>query len=612
MSKKYNKNYDRQHNSAMGDAVSGALRNNNLVVRKTNGKTGVWKAADSWKGDGEDHINIDFYAETNLGKMLDFSYRLNFKHPIFLNFATISGFWAYIRSEERSDRLRFAVGRELQSLTKQLTQRKIPHLKAIVMDAAYQRIRCSTQLNQQMYENELPFDMYRAGETGVRIRPAHHDWVVNGYMEIQKAIQEGREPNFSFLCDDPNNPPTDIYETIRPVIPESTKRRLQTREESKKPTTSKPVHESKTPKTSKRDRDIFIFKPDQKYTILVPSINESTDILFLKQFRRTVKINDIAVQTGPVVADVSLPLLQISDHQELFRAGLITSDDVIRAAPIIERTFVDGFETNNLIKLDTFVVGVLGEIEVYSIPLWLKLMDRNIDREGDKQVVMENSEGGDTIKLKRDVLLYKPIDSLLTETGVKPPFVVDAEDLVRNQMDSDKYKYIVLGVSFNLIMLMNEQPGLFLSGNVKCFGISTGSHDDDNKERVMFDEEELNANPVYDIKGYTFTLFRGQIIPEPTQQLSADDHSYALNVDKQTEGVSDKSTEGVLVDSNTFVEGSADNVFVDVVDGTTGATLVDSSLLHEDEVDTNFQEDSGTTTMSTEVSVVNESELIEG
>lgn len=520
---------DRNHNhdTDMGEKLRNAVNNTGLMVTKPNGKKGLYRSADSWKGDGVDHINIDYYGETKLGVLLDFSNNMWFKHSIFEDFSTISGFWAYIRSEERHDDLRRLVGRKLQELSQEMTNRKVKHIRAMVMDAAYQRIKNNQDLMKMFFENELPFDMYRVTKTAVKIRPNHHDWVVDGYMEIQRAIQSNSEPNFTkynpvicrfvqndyFLCDSPT---TDIYESVRPVIPENIKERFVEKPQKPKRFAEKKEQVPQQAKTTTQKfqgkqpkKDEYTFKKENGYSLIVPSINNETDTLFTKMGRKTVKINDIQIETGLVISGVSLPLLKISDHEGLTAEGLISNDDVVRGGPVLEQTFVNNFRTNNVIRLDQFAVEN-SEKESILFPVGLKLISKSFNRENDTQSVEFNDTG--SILIKRSLLLYKSLDSFVTSDGEKPTFVKQLVELIGNRTDADKFRYAVINTSFDLNLNTDVSFDIYLTGTIQPIGISTGNHDDEAKEVIML--EDTSKTSVYEVDGYSFSLYRGKLRTE--------------------------------------------------------------------------------------------------
>lgn len=169
------------------------------------------------EGDGIDHINIWYAAETELGKVLSHSYKLEFHHSIFGKFKNIETFWSYVKSKERDDQIRSLTGKPLkQFVHDRLTICQVPNFRAIIMDAHWQRIKSSQPLMEEIRESTLRFDCYYIhAESKIRTRPDMYKWICLGFEEIRKAIKENREPNFKFLLDNKNS---GIYDFVHDHI----------------------------------------------------------------------------------------------------------------------------------------------------------------------------------------------------------------------------------------------------------------------------------------------------------------------------------------------------------------------------------------------------------
>ncbi len=157
-----------------------------------------------WVEDGKDHINIGFDAQTDIGKGLAFESNIGFHHSLFGYFCNIESFWYYIQSRERDDRLRNLHGANLKKLINRLNITNIDNFRAIIIDAAYQRIWQNDALYKQFKESILPIDVYRVRMNGLRTRPSHFKWLISGLEEVRSAIKEERDPNLEYFMDDPN------------------------------------------------------------------------------------------------------------------------------------------------------------------------------------------------------------------------------------------------------------------------------------------------------------------------------------------------------------------------------------------------------------------------
>lgn len=167
----------------------------------------VYPPLTSWKGDGEDHINIWKNGKTELGRGLSPQSRYPLKHHIFGEFSSMSNFWSYLNSVERDDRVRNMPPAVLANFSKQLTQQRVVNFFAIIMDAHYQRIKQNKDLHDRLKRCPVPLDMYTVdSETGLPRRAANFSWLLDGFEEIRNALEENRAPDFTFLMDDKENP----------------------------------------------------------------------------------------------------------------------------------------------------------------------------------------------------------------------------------------------------------------------------------------------------------------------------------------------------------------------------------------------------------------------
>ncbi len=83
------------------------------------------------------------------------------------------------------------------------------------MDSNYQKIRQHKFALELMRDNTLPFDCYYINNAGLKMRPYYFKWLVRGFEEIERAIKERREPNFTFLLD---HKTSGIYQFVLPPV----------------------------------------------------------------------------------------------------------------------------------------------------------------------------------------------------------------------------------------------------------------------------------------------------------------------------------------------------------------------------------------------------------
>ncbi len=172
-------------------------------------------SVDKWVKDGIDHINIWERGNTELGKVLSPSVTIPFNHSLFGHFETMEGFWHYIHSAERDDRIRNMSGTSLKNFARKLSPTRVKHFKALIVDANYQKIKKYKQIVESLKDSTLPFDAYYTNTVGLRIRHNYSVWLCAGFEEIRKALKEDRDPDFSSFMDN-EAPQSEIYDGVIP------------------------------------------------------------------------------------------------------------------------------------------------------------------------------------------------------------------------------------------------------------------------------------------------------------------------------------------------------------------------------------------------------------
>ena len=209
--------------------------------------------------------------------------------------------------------------------------------------------------------------------------------------------------------------------------------------------------------------------------------------------------------------------------------------------------------------------------EMVLVPLWLKLIDKSFSREGDSQSVSVLEDG--STKIERAVLLYKPIDQVLTSGGSVPKMFEKLLTKASDYPNGDKYKYAIMQLTFELKIRMNTDPQLYLAGAVSVVGMSTGSHDD--KNRMTFFVDNISEEPAFPIAGYNFTLYRG-LLRDETSALQS-----AVNVEQPSVSIVVQLVEEVFVNENTEVEVEA--VVVEIEPGSETDQAAPVEITEQDE-----------------------------
>lgn len=154
--------------------------------------------------DGVNHINIWHTGATELGRQLSHTTETPFIHPYFGPFNSIEGFWYYIRSETKDDKLRMMFGQEAKNYGRKLTHIWVDGFPSIIMAANFHKIDQRPELKKMFVESTLPFDHYYLfGPGKVLVRPKVHGWLVGGFENLRRLMKEGktpREPHYDDLA----------------------------------------------------------------------------------------------------------------------------------------------------------------------------------------------------------------------------------------------------------------------------------------------------------------------------------------------------------------------------------------------------------------------------
>lgn len=168
--------------------------------------------------DGKTHINTGDQAKTHLGRMLSQSHRLPFNHSLLGDFQCINGFWSYLTSKVRNDRVRHLSGSDLRNFNRDTESRRVDNFVFILLGAQWEKINAHPKLKAALRDSTLPLDCYyitKKESFDLLVRPRHADWMIWGFEEIRKALKEDREPNFRPVMDDPDK---SIFQCIFPGV----------------------------------------------------------------------------------------------------------------------------------------------------------------------------------------------------------------------------------------------------------------------------------------------------------------------------------------------------------------------------------------------------------
>jgi hypothetical protein len=164
-------------------------------------------AVNSLGNDGEDHINVYHAGRTALGKALAFTGDLQFTHKRYGKFRSVAGLMAYLSSKAQPDTFRTVPGAQVFSVKRRFdSDARVYNYRAVAADATWQKVKQHPAIAKELYESDLPFDVYYTETTDadsdsyIRVRlVGEYEWLVPALDEMRKALRGGREPNFSFL-----------------------------------------------------------------------------------------------------------------------------------------------------------------------------------------------------------------------------------------------------------------------------------------------------------------------------------------------------------------------------------------------------------------------------
>jgi len=152
--------------------------------------------------DGKTHINIDAFAQTDLGRMLVHQFPAKFEHPEFGRFRSVEGFWGYVRDRNRDDRWRYVSGMAAKRETRNQGEVWIADFHQIIMEANFFKIEQNEGIKDLFVASTLPFDHYyifrkkdaAPNNPGFPVRPQIAPWFTRGMENIRTMMKEGRRP----------------------------------------------------------------------------------------------------------------------------------------------------------------------------------------------------------------------------------------------------------------------------------------------------------------------------------------------------------------------------------------------------------------------------------
>ena len=181
----------------------------------------------SFKKEGEDHININLQSNTTIGLLLTPEYIKVINYPHLGKFSSVLSLWYWVRSQNKDDRIRRMVGNELKSYAEKnkLYKNYVSNFKAIMAKATWIKVKAYPSIIEEIRKlgpdiKLLSYYVVKSSE--VRITTKYAEFIISVGNEIIDAVKNDREPNFDFLIDTPEESDMDYTGGILKTICQTT------------------------------------------------------------------------------------------------------------------------------------------------------------------------------------------------------------------------------------------------------------------------------------------------------------------------------------------------------------------------------------------------------
>lgn len=143
--------------------------------------------------DGINHINAHTIGKTELGRLLAHFTHTPFIHPFFGPFDSMEGFWYYMRSPVKDNKLRYMSGSSAKEYGKKLPSAYYDDFWEDIIAANYQKVIQNEEIHRMMLETTLPFQSYYLHGPLKVVTPTRDDHrFTSGLEEIRQALKENR------------------------------------------------------------------------------------------------------------------------------------------------------------------------------------------------------------------------------------------------------------------------------------------------------------------------------------------------------------------------------------------------------------------------------------
>lgn len=149
--------------------------------------------------DGVDHINIHFWAQTPLGKLLATETECRFVHPDFGPFKSIEGFYFWVSHIGVPDVVRDAFGTKINKRFGAFKQRRLSNLKELLFSAHIAKISQHPHLAKLLRDCTLPFVSYYVNTSGLVIEIYKRQYLIDFLDSYRNHLRSGgTSENFQY------------------------------------------------------------------------------------------------------------------------------------------------------------------------------------------------------------------------------------------------------------------------------------------------------------------------------------------------------------------------------------------------------------------------------
>lgn len=143
--------------------------------------------------DGVTHINIYSKGETLLGQMLSNFYYSPFLHPVYGAFASVEGFWYWLKTGKLHDDLRQLYGHQAKKVGKTYDVVGVVGFDNHIRMAIACKLLHNRDILEELIESDLPFKhyyYYGEKDNAKVIELPEYEWMCEFYEE-QRAYVKG-------------------------------------------------------------------------------------------------------------------------------------------------------------------------------------------------------------------------------------------------------------------------------------------------------------------------------------------------------------------------------------------------------------------------------------